>query len=249
MYKKEHRLLNIGVSIMMLVIITWLIISFINENQKKQREEKSSSSEFILSKNDDLNFSETEIVNDIEFDCAYKTVNLYDNNKYFKDAITCMGNNKISENFKNKLYCVITTYNEIDLMALKLINKSEQDKQYLFINRYNECMEDENNEDENNIDLERIDISKIYFIWPSTKNSFTTDENFITIRWKILTKWISYITVDDYKLKSFDWNTWIYHVSTSNNELKVWTNIYEFKYYDNSWKIIYKNNYTIIKTN
>lgn len=92
-----------------------------------------------------------------------------------------------------------------------------------------------------------VDWSQFTFTEPSTSNTFTTNDEFVTIRWQVNAKWISKVSVNDFELSSFNWSTWRYHASITNNNLKEWTNIYNIKYFDTNWKIVYTNNYTIIK--
>lgn len=93
-----------------------------------------------------------------------------------------------------------------------------------------------------------IDGTQFKFTQPTTTESYTSKEDFITIRWLVSATWISKVTVNDYQLNSFNWSTWRYHASTDNNNLSVWTNIYEIKYYDANWKVVYTNYFNIIKT-
>ena len=91
-----------------------------------------------------------------------------------------------------------------------------------------------------------VDWSKFTFTSPSATNSYTTYDNFVTIKWKVLQEWISSVTINDYKLKSFNWNTWRYHAKTISNNLKLWTNVYEIKYFNKDWDLSYTNHYTIV---
>ncbi len=92
----------------------------------------------------------------------------------------------------------------------------------------------------------KIDASKFVFTSPSTTWTYSTYDNFVTIRWSV-PMWVVWkIEVDWYNLKSFNWITWRYHASTDYNNLKVWTNQYEIKYFDKHGKLIFKNYYTII---
>ena len=91
-----------------------------------------------------------------------------------------------------------------------------------------------------------VDASKFKFTSPSTTWTYVTYSKFVTIRWMV-PKWlVEKVTVDSYPLKSFNWVTWRYHASTDYNNLKVWTNQYEIKYYDKNGKLIFKNYFTII---
>lgn len=91
-----------------------------------------------------------------------------------------------------------------------------------------------------------VDGSKFTFTWPTTKNTYTTFETFVTIKWSVLTDWIDEVSVNDYKLSSFNWTSWRYHANVDYNNLWLWTNVYEVKYFSN-WKVVYKNYFTIIK--
>jgi hypothetical protein len=90
------------------------------------------------------------------------------------------------------------------------------------------------------------DGSQFTFTEPTTKDTFTTYDDFITIRWNVLAEWITKVTVNDFALSSFNWGSWRYHAATTNNNLSVWTNIYEIKYYDANNKLVYTNYFTII---
>lgn len=95
----------------------------------------------------------------------------------------------------------------------------------------------------NNFD---VDGSKFTFTSPTTEDTYTTTDTFVTIRWNVKLDWIDSVTVNEFKLNSFNWSTWRYHADVSYNNLDEWTNVYEVKYY--SWeKLIYINYFTIIK--
>lgn len=79
------------------------------------------------------------------------------------------------------------------------------------------------------------------------KTSYTTYGDFLTIYWNVAVKWISKVDVDWYTLKSFNGSTWRYHPSSINNNLNIWTNVYEVKYFDIEGKLVYTNHFTIIK--
>ena len=91
-----------------------------------------------------------------------------------------------------------------------------------------------------------VDWSQFTFTEPTTKDTFTTYDDFVTIRWNVYAEWITKVTVNDFALSSFKGGTWRYHAATTNNNLSVWTNIYEIKYYDANNKVVYTNYFTII---
>lgn len=91
------------------------------------------------------------------------------------------------------------------------------------------------------------DATNFVFTSPDTTGKYSTSEWFVTIRWKSPANTASRVTVNWYELKSYNWTTWRYHASIDTNNLKDWTNIYDIKYYDKAWNIIYKTYYTIVK--
>lgn len=91
-----------------------------------------------------------------------------------------------------------------------------------------------------------VDWSQFLFTSPTTQSTYTTTENFITIRWNVKAEWIDSITINDFKLSSFNGSTWRYHADVEYNNLAEGTNVYEIKYF--SWgKLAYTNYFTIIK--
>ncbi|NVP17110.1 hypothetical protein HUU51_00110 [Candidatus Gracilibacteria bacterium] len=95
----------------------------------------------------------------------------------------------------------------------------------------------------NNFD---VDGTKFIFTSPTTSNTYTTTETFVTIRGEVKAEGIDSITVNDFKLSSFNGKTWRYHADVSYNNLAEGTNVYEVKYFS-SGKLVYTNYYTIIK--
>jgi hypothetical protein len=98
-----------------------------------------------------------------------------------------------------------------------------------------------------NVKTYSVDWNQFTFTAPTTSSTFTTNLDFITIRWTVLAKWISKVSVNWYVLTSFNWSTWRYHADVTRNNLKDWTNIYDIKYYDNTWVVVYNNTFTIIR--
>lgn len=91
-----------------------------------------------------------------------------------------------------------------------------------------------------------IDWSKFKFTSPTTSNTYTTTDTFVTIRGEVSAENVTRVTVNWFQLSSFNWKTWRYHADQSYNNLSEWTNIYEVKYY--SWTtLVYTNYFTIIK--
>ncbi|MCP4524172.1 MAG: hypothetical protein GY828_08190 [Candidatus Gracilibacteria bacterium] len=94
-----------------------------------------------------------------------------------------------------------------------------------------------------------VDASQFTFSAPNTSGVYKTKESFITIKGLVKNKSIKKVLVNGYKLNSFNttYGTWRYHAKTENNNLKNGTNVYEVGYYDESNKLLYKNQYTIVK--
>lgn len=111
---------------------------------------------------------------------------------------------------------------------------------------YDQAVVSNNNNWWFNVKTYDVDGTKFTFTAPTTKNTYTTYETFVTIRWKVLTDWIDKVTVNDYKLNSFNGSTWRYHADSKFNNLNEWTNIYQIKYFTGG-KLAYTNNFTIIK--
>jgi hypothetical protein len=93
-----------------------------------------------------------------------------------------------------------------------------------------------------------VDGSQFTFTAPTTGNAYTTSEDDILIRWKVLAKWIDSVIVNNYKLSSYETSgwTWRYNARIVLNNLAEWTNIYTINYLSN-WNIVYTNTFTIIK--
>lgn len=71
------------------------------------------------------------------------------------------------------------------------------------------------------------------------------DEN--TFYWIVKNPNVKSVTVNGYKLKTFNWKTFRYHAYKSFWTLWNWVNNYEIKYYDANWNVILKKYVTINK--
>lgn len=91
-----------------------------------------------------------------------------------------------------------------------------------------------------------VDGSKFAFTAPTTGATYTTYEDFVTIRGTVSAPNIDTVTVNDLKLWSFNWTTWRYHARDIYGTLADWTNVYEVKYFS-GWSLVYKNYFTIVK--
>lgn len=105
--------------------------------------------------------------------------------------------------------------------------------------------------------VQTFDVDGSQFIFSSIKDgttkalngktTYTTYGDMLTIYWNVSAQGIANVSVNGYTLKSFNGSSWRYHPSSINNNLSVGTNVYEVKYYDASWKVVYTNHFTIIK--
>ena len=97
---------------------------------------------------------------------------------------------------------------------------------------------------------DNVDASQFTFTGPSKFTTFTTTGNQVTIQGKVFNKNVAVVKVNGYQLNSYNtvyW-TWKYHAFSIYNNLSDGTNVYEVKYYDNNNKLIFTNNYTIVKS-
>jgi hypothetical protein len=64
-----------------------------------------------------------------------------------------------------------------------------------------------------------------------------------------LNKDVARVTVNGYQLKSYNttYGTWRYYAFERFNTLADGSNVYNVKYYDKNGKLIFTNNYTIVK--
>lgn len=94
-----------------------------------------------------------------------------------------------------------------------------------------------------------IDASKFTFTAPSAFPTFTTLARLITIKGLVTDKNVDKVVVNWYELKSFNkqYGSWRYHADMNYNNLKEGTNVYEVQYFDENNKLMYTNNYTIVK--
>lgn len=94
-----------------------------------------------------------------------------------------------------------------------------------------------------------VDASQFTFTAPSNFTTYSTFLWEVTIQWKVLNKNVAFVRINGFQLGSFSseaW-TWKYHAFERFNTLANGSNVYEVKYYDINNKLIYTNNYTIVK--
>lgn len=91
--------------------------------------------------------------------------------------------------------------------------------------------------------------SPLYQIISPKENPYTTSESVIMIEWTVPARTVSKIIINWFQLQQFpaNWTYWKYFANEWFWNLKDWLNIYKIEYYGADWKIIFENNYTIIK--
>jgi hypothetical protein len=92
-----------------------------------------------------------------------------------------------------------------------------------------------------------VDASDFKFTQPSSDGIYTTFDNSVSIYGETPKNIIKKVAVNWFTLNSFNWTNWRYHARTEYGNLKDWSNVYEIKYYGDNNKLIYTNNFTIIK--
>lgn len=94
-----------------------------------------------------------------------------------------------------------------------------------------------------------ITTSPLYQIISPKQNPYTTTENVVRIEWTVPVRTVEKIIINDYQLQQFprNWTYWQYFANSEFGNLKEWVNIYKIQYYWVGDKIIYENNFTIIK--
>ena len=173
----------------------------------------------------------------------------YDNTKVWEITF----NNqkaKLDENL-GTFSITINLNNKVNDIVVKVFdkNKNKISKDVYTVYSQSSWQRQNNTISKINADLEnyKVDATKFIIYQPSTTGKFTTTSWQITIRWKVLDPRVKAVLVNDYKLKSFNWKTWRYHAFTTQWTLKDWANLYEIKYLDKNWKVIYKEYFSIYK--
>lgn len=155
--------------------------------------------------------------------------------------------NSESGTFKVEWISVPEKTNDI---VFKIFDANEELKEKFVYTVYYEWASQSSTNSENPISSSAknfdIDGSKFTFTAPISGTTYTTYEDFVTIRWSVKALNIDKVEVNGLKLSSFNGKTWRYHATTDYWNLLNWTNLYEIKYFS-KWELVYKNYYTIIK--
>lgn len=146
----------------------------------------------------------------------------------------------------------VSVPNKSNDLVFKVFNKDEELKEKFVYTVYYEAWASWTNwwnswnDSTFKVNTFEVDGSKFAFTSPTRESTYTTFEDFVTIRGYVSATWIDKVSVNDFVLKSFDWKNWRYHARTDYGNLANWTNVYEIKYF--SWEtMVYKNYFTIIK--
>ena len=138
--------------------------------------------------------------------------------------------------------------NKINDLVFKVYDKDKNlIKKYIYTIYYDSWVDNTTASNTFQVTNFEIDASGFKFSSPDSSWTYTTYDNFVTIRWITPVKTVSKVSVNGYSLKSFNWTSWRYHARVDYNNLKNGTNLYEIKYYWDKGKLIYTNYYTIIK--
>lgn len=94
-----------------------------------------------------------------------------------------------------------------------------------------------------------ITSSPLYQILSPKVNPYTTTEDVVRIEWTVPSWTVEKIIVNDFELKKFPkyWSYWSYFANSDFGNLMQWVNIYKIQYFGAEGKLIYENNFTIIK--
>ena len=195
--------------------------------------------------------SELIVFNNLDDESFVSDNNLKISWKYFDENITkiLLNGKEAKINSEEKTFNfteVDTSFSENDLVFKIFDDSNDLLQKFVYIVYYKQWI-NSNSSSNFNVKTYKVDGSQFTFTAPSTFGTFTTTTNFVTIRWNVLVEWIVNVSVNGYTLSSFNGSTWRYHADMSRNNLKDGTNLYDIKYFNEAWKIVYNNIYTIIK--
>jgi len=94
-----------------------------------------------------------------------------------------------------------------------------------------------------------ITTSPLYQIITPKQNPYTTTENIVKIEWTVPARTVEKIIINDFQLQKFPAYSsyWSYFANAEFGNLKPGINIYKIQYFGAEWKLLYENNFTIIK--
>ena len=94
-----------------------------------------------------------------------------------------------------------------------------------------------------------ISTSDTYKIISPKANPYTTSDSVVKIEWTVPYRTVEKIVINDFTLQKFTsyGSYWSYFANTWFGNLKDWVNIYKIQYYGANNKLLFENNFTIIK--
>ncbi|RKW24616.1 hypothetical protein D8B46_01075 [Candidatus Gracilibacteria bacterium] len=146
----------------------------------------------------------------------------------------------------------VSVPNKSNDLVFKVFNKDEELKEKFVYTVYYEAGAsgtnggNSGNDSTFKVNTFEVDGSKFAFTSPTRESTYTTFEDFVTIRGYVSATGIDKVSVNDFVLKSFDGKNWRYHARTDYGNLANGTNVYEIKYFSGE-TMVYKNYFTIIK--
>lgn len=236
----------------------WFIInnwnSFIKSDVNSDEETSTGSTDFVSSGSRLINITNLSDEANVSSDTIIVTWN------YTDEEITKITLNWVPATINKELKTfkfenVSVSNRENDLVFKVYDDANDLLSKFIYTVYYNWAAA--NNTSTSKFSVQTFDVDGSQFTFTSIKDgvlkdlnwktTYTTYWDFLTIYWQVTAKWIKNVSVNWYTLMSYDWSTWRYHPSTVNNNLSVWTNVYEVKYYNDAWKVVYTNHFTIIK--
>ncbi len=164
---------------------------------------------------------------------------------------------KINQEEKTFSFSNISFDKKINDLVFKVYNSDEEVIGKYIFTIYSTIAQDEStsdsssNTDENNpFDVKNYSLDDTNFKFISPKqNPYTSSDDVVMIEWLVPARTVSKIEVNGFALTKFPQNGtyWKYYANKDFWNLKEWLNVYEIKYLDASWKVIYKNAFSIIK--
>lgn len=201
------------------------------------------------------NSSRVLIFDNIEDEANIDSASLDIKGKFWDDTIVkiTMNNSEAKINTEKKTFIiewVDTSNNQNDLVFRAYDDAWDVLEKKLITLYYNGVNNSNNSSSFGNVKTyDDVDASQFIFTEPSKFTTFSTKASEVTIKWQVLNKDVAIVKVNGYQLKSYSpvYGTWRYYAFERFNTLGNGSNVYTVRYYDKNNKLIYTNNYTIVK--
>jgi len=154
-------------------------------------------------------------------------------------------------NSENKIFNLVwvNTGNKENDIKIKIYDSENNILwKYLYTLYYNEWKNTNDSAGFSKVNTESYPVNWEDFIIniPTVTNGETySSEN--TFYWTVKNPNVKSVTVNGYKLKTFNWKKFRYHAFEKYNNLWEWVNNYEIKYFNAAWEVILKKYVTINK--